>query len=71
MILNSGVEKKWFDVKEAAEYICLEADKVYKLAKKGKLMAYRNGERKIVFDIVDLDQYIKSRPYTTNNKGNK
>lgn len=56
--LNGSVGKRLLDVREAAVYLGLEVDTVYKKARLRELPSVKVG-RALRFDLVALDRYVE------------
>lgn len=60
IVLNGGVGKRLLNVKEAAGYLGLEIDTVYKKARLRELPSVKVG-RALRFDVVKLNRYIEQQ----------
>jgi excisionase family DNA binding protein len=58
MSLNGNVGKRLLNVKEAAQYLGLEVDTVYKKARLRELPFVKVG-RALRFDVKELDRFIE------------
>ncbi len=56
--LNGSVGKRLLDVREAAVYLGLQVDTVYKKARLRELPSVKVG-RALRFDVVGLDRYVE------------
>jgi excisionase family DNA binding protein len=64
MVLNGGIGKRLLNVREAAEYLGLEIDTVYKKARLRELPSVKVG-RALRFDVVKLNRYIEQQTIET------
>lgn len=64
MSLNEIVGKRLLNVEEAARYIGLEVDTVYKKARLRELPSVKVG-RALRFDVKALDRYIEQHTFKT------
>ena len=64
MRLNETVGKRLLNVAEAARYIGLEVDTVYKKARLRELPSVKVG-RALRFDVKALDRYIEQHTFKT------
>ena len=62
------LQKEWFTVDEAAEYLCVSKRTIYKLTEDGRLPAFRIGkERHRRFRKEDLDKVPRSAEDTADS----
>lgn len=64
IVLNGGIGKRLLNVREAAEYLGLEIDTVYKKARLRELPSVKVG-RALRFDVVKLNRYIEQQTIET------
>jgi len=64
MVSNSGVGKRLLNVQEAAEYLGLEIDTVYKKSRLRELPSVKVG-RALRFDVVALQRFIEEHTIET------
>ncbi len=64
MSLNNPVGKRLLNVREAAQYLGLEVDTVYKKARLRELPCVKVG-RALRFDIAKLDRYVEQHTIET------
>ena len=64
MVLNSSIGKRLLNVREAAEYLGLDVDTVYKKARLRELPSVKVG-RALRFDVVKLNRYIEQQTIET------
>jgi len=61
---NSNVVKRLLNVEEAAQYLGLQADTVYKKARLRELPSVKVG-RALRFDVVALERYVEQHTIET------
>ena len=59
-MLNGGIGKRLLNVREAAEYLDLDVDTVYKKARLREFPSVKVG-RALRFDVVKLNRYIEQQ----------
>jgi excisionase family DNA binding protein len=64
IVLNGGIGKRLLNVREAAEYLGLDVDTVYKKARLRELPSVKVG-RALRFDVVKLNRYIEQQTIET------
>ena len=64
VVFNRGVGKRLLNVREAAEYLGLEMDTVYKKARLRDLPSVKVG-RALRFDVMALERYIEQHTIET------
>jgi excisionase family DNA binding protein len=64
MVFNRGVGKRLLNVEEAARYLGLSVDTVYKMARLRELPSVKVG-RALRFDVEALDLYIEQHAIKT------
>ncbi len=64
MSSNEGVGKRLLNAREAAEYLGLEVDTVYKKARLRELPSVKVG-RALRFDVVALERYVEQHTIET------
>ena len=64
MLLNGGIGRRLLNVREAALYLGLEVDTVYKKARLRELPCVKVG-RALRFDVKALDRYIEQHTFKT------
>ena len=64
MLSNGDVGKRLLNVREAARYLGLQADTVYKKARLRELPSVKVG-RALRFDVVALDRYVEQQTIET------
>jgi excisionase family DNA binding protein len=63
-VLNGGIGKRLLNVREAAEYLDLDVDTVYKKARLRELPSVKVG-RALRFDVVKLNRFIEQQTIET------
>ena len=66
MVSNSGVGKRLLNVREAAQYLGLEVDTVYKKARLRELPCVKVG-RALRFDVKALERFAGDWPFVTQS----
>lgn len=64
IVLNGSIGKRLLNVREAAEYLGLDVDTVYKKARLRELPSVKVG-RALRFDVVKLNRYIEQQTIET------
>lgn len=64
IVLNEGIGKRLLNVREAARYLGLEVDTVYKKARLRDLPSVKVG-RALRFDVVALERYVEQHTIET------
>ena len=53
--------KRFYSLKEASEYLCMKPSTLYKKVGKNAEIPYYKRNNRVLFDIVDLDQYMDKK----------
>jgi len=64
MVLNGAIGKRLLNVREAAQYLGLEVDTVYKKARLRELPYVKVG-RALRFDVIALERYVEQHTIGT------
>lgn len=62
------MERKYIDANEAAAYLGVKMNTLYKLTSKKRIPYYSPGGRKIMFKLEELDRWIESGRVATNEE---
>jgi len=54
------MEKRYFSISEASEYLTITRVTLYRLVKQGEIPSYKIGGRRI-FDKIELDKWVHSK----------
>jgi excisionase family DNA binding protein len=65
MVLNEGIGRRLLNVREAAQFLSLEVDTVYKKARLRELPCVKVG-RALRFDVKALERFIELHTIETN-----
>ncbi len=58
---ESNIEEDFLSAEQAASFLKIKVDTIYKKVKTGELPIYRSGKRKLLFSKKELEQHITKR----------
>lgn len=71
--VNAVMEKRYFSIKELANYTGLPRGTLYDWSSQGLIPSIKIG-RRVLFDIVDIDQFLaelKRKPFSPEQRANE